>query len=179
MKGWLGQRPRDRCPQQCWREYLTRDIPWQVDSLTQAATPSGRLGDQLCFALYAATNAVTRVYRPLLHALGLTYPQYLVMLVLWERRSCRLGEIADELRLAPHALSPIVDRLEEAGLVRRSKDDGDGRVVIVGLTAAGETLEGGAAAVQDKVRCQTGLSADAVTSLRSELQALVERMDRV
>ena len=78
---------------------------------------AGRLDDQLCFALYAASNAVTRVYRPLLTDLGLTYPQYLVMLVLWEHGTRRLGEIADELELATHAVSPILDRLEESGLV--------------------------------------------------------------
>lgn len=149
-----------------------------MDSPAHPSVPAaGRLAEQLCFALYAATNAVTRAYRPLLHALGLTYPQYLAMLVLWERRSCRLGEIADELRLAPHALSPIVDRLEEAGLVRRAKDEADGRVVIVELTAAGATLEGGAAAVQDELRCQTALSTDEVVALRNELHALVSRMD--
>jgi len=146
-----------------------------------AATPAsdataGRLGDQLCFALYAATNAVTRMYRPLLDALGLTYPQYLVLLVLWQHRSRRLGEIADELRLATHAVSPIIDRMEEAGLVRRVKDDTDGRVVHVVLTDAGAALESGAAAVQEELRCRTMLEADEVTRLRGELVALADRM---
>ena len=84
---------------------------------TQTPVTAGRLADQLCFALYAATNAVTRTYRPLLNELGLTYPQYLVLLVLWEHDARRLGEIADALLLATHAVSPIIDRLEEAGLV--------------------------------------------------------------
>jgi DNA-binding MarR family transcriptional regulator len=137
---------------------------------------AGRLSDQLCFALYAATNAVTRMYRPLLDALGLTYPQYLVLLVLWEYRSRRLGEIADELRLATHAVSPIIDRMEEAGLVRRVKDDTDGRVVHVVLTDAGAALESSAAAVQEELRCRTMLEADEVTRLRGELVALADRM---
>ncbi len=137
---------------------------------------AGRLGDQLCFALYAATNAVTRMYRPLLDALGLTYPQYLVLLVLWEHRSRRLGEIADELRLATHAVSPIVDRMEEAGLVRREKDAVDGRVVHVVLTDAGAALESSAAAVQEQLRCRTMLEPAEVTRLRAQLVTLADRM---
>ncbi len=140
---------------------------------------AGRLDDQLCFALYAATNAVTRVYRPLLKAIGLTYPQYLVLLVLWEHRSRRLGEIADALALATHAVSPIIDRLEEAGFVRRVKDDLDGRVVHVELTGAGSDLEASAAAVQGEVRCRTLLDPTAVDRLRSELVQLVDGMDRL
>lgn len=149
-----------------------------IDAQAGVST-AGRLDDQLCFALYAATNAVTRLYRPLLKAIGLTYPQYLVLLVLWEHRSRRLGEIADALALATHAVSPIIDRLEEAGLVRRNKNDTDGRVVHVELTAAGAQLEASATAVQDEVRCRTLLDPDAVDRLRSELSDLVERMDGV
>lgn len=116
------------------------------------------------------------MYRPLLDALGLTYPQYLVLLVLWEHRSCRLGEIADELHLATHAVSPIIDRMEEAGLVRRMKDDTDGRVVHVVLTDSGAALESSAAAVQEELRCRTMLGPDEVNHLRAQLVTLAERM---
>lgn len=116
------------------------------------------------------------MYRPLLDALGLTYPQYLVLLVLWEHRSCRLGAIADELRLATHAVSPIIDRMEEAGLVRRMKDAADGRVVHVVLTDAGAALESSAAAVQEELRCRTMLGAAEVTRLRNDLMELADRM---
>lgn len=78
-----------------------------------------RLDDQLCFALYAATNAITRSYRPLLGEIGLTYPQYLVMLTLWQDGSAPVGRIAHRLELDSHAVSPLVDRLEAAGLVVR------------------------------------------------------------
>jgi MarR family transcriptional regulator, organic hydroperoxide resistance regulator len=146
--------------------------------VARSAHPNaGRLDDQLCFALYAATNAITRVYRPLLKELGLTYPQYLVLLILWEVRTNSIGEIADRLDLATHAVSPIVDRLEESGYVRRVKDDVDGRVVRVELTDAGLDLEVGAAAVQDAVRCRTLLDPDDVIRLRAELIDLVEQMD--
>ncbi|MGA1362288.1 MAG: MarR family winged helix-turn-helix transcriptional regulator [Ilumatobacteraceae bacterium] len=141
------------------------------------AVLAGRLGDQLCFALYSATNAMTRAYRPLLAEIGLTYPQYLVLLVLWERQSCRLGEIADELRLATHAVSPIIDRLEEAGAVKRVEDATDGRAVKVELTKAGLALEAKVADVQDQMRCRTSLDAAAVDDLRETITALVESLD--
>ena len=137
---------------------------------------AGRLGDQLCFALYAATNAITRAYRPLLDDVGITYPQYLVLLVVWEHRSRRLGDIAHDLRLASHAISPIVDRLEDAGLVRRDQDPADGRVVIVELTESGAALEGKAAAVQEALRCQTSLDDAEVIRLRTELIDLADNL---
>lgn len=133
---------------------------------------AGVLDDQLCFALYAATNAVTRIYRPLLDELGITYPQYLVLLVLWEHGRRRLGEIAMDLDLATHAVSPIIDRLESAGLVHRVKDTDDARVVHVDLTANGARLEAKAAAVQEEVRRKTALNGDEVKRLRSELHRL-------
>lgn len=133
---------------------------------------AGRLDEQLCFALYAATNAVIRAYRPLLKDLGLTYPQYLVMLILWEHGTQQVGEIADRLRLATHAISPIVDRLAEAGLALRSRSPGDGRVVRVELTEAGRHLEGAAALVQRQIRCAVPLDDDAVVRLRSLLIGL-------
>lgn len=137
---------------------------------------AGRLDDQLCFALYSATNAITRVYRPLLKELGVTYPQYLVLLLLWEHRSQTVGEIADSLHLASHAVSPIVDRLEEVGLVRRARDHTDGRVVLVELTPAGARLESAAAEVQEQVRCRSRLEDDEVVRLRAELRDLAERL---
>ncbi|MFM1752142.1 MAG: hypothetical protein RL119_1104 [Actinomycetota bacterium] len=134
---------------------------------------ASRLGDQLCFALYSATNAMTRAYRPLLAEIGLTYPQYLVLLVLWERQTCRLGEIADELHLATHAVSPIIDRLEEAGAVKRVEDATDGRAVKVELTKAGRELEAKAAGVQEQMRCRILLDAEAVDELRENIALLV------
>ncbi|MFZ4719716.1 MAG: MarR family winged helix-turn-helix transcriptional regulator [Ilumatobacteraceae bacterium] len=144
--------------------------------MTGGAVEAGRLDDQLCFALYAATNAVTRVYRPLLKDIGLTYSQYLVLLILWEHGSRQVGEIAEQLHLATHAVSPMVDRLEEAGLVQRRKDDTDGRVVHVALTPAGHALEASAADVQEAVRCSTMLDPDEVNQLRADLHALLARM---
>ena len=136
-----------------------------------------RLDDQLCFALYAATNAVTRAYRPLLEAVGLTYPQYLVMMVLWERDAQPIHEIASRLNLASHAVTPIVNRLETAGLVTRTRIGADRRVVTVGLTPAGARAEAGASAAQFSVVDQTRLCGAELTDLRDDLRDLVFRMN--
>ncbi len=133
-----------------------------------------RLDDQLCFALYAATNAVTRAYRPLLRELGITYPQYLTLMALWQHGSASVSELAGRLDLPAHALPPLLQRLEKAELVVRRRSTVDSRVVLVELTAAGARLESAAAAVQRTVECATGLSPDALAALRSELHDLVD-----
>lgn len=135
-----------------------------------------RLDDQLCFALYAATNAVTRSYRPLLGELGITYPQYLVLMALWEHGEQPVHEIADRVQLTPHALSPLLRRLEQAGLVERWRSAADRRVVTVTLTDAGADLHDAAAEAQAGVVCHTGLEADDLDELRDTLHALVRRM---
>ena len=135
-----------------------------------------RLDDQLCFALYAATNAVTRAYRPLLAGLDLTYPQYLVMLVLWQDGPSASRAIADRLQLPANAVSPLIDRLEAAGLVERKRESGDRRVVPIHLTQRGMALEGAAATAQGSVVCRTGLDPDALGRLRQDLHALADRL---
>ena len=131
-----------------------------------------RLRSQVCFALYAASRAVTAAYRPVLDRLGLTYPQYLVMLVLWERGDTTVGDLGDALRLDSGTLSPLVKRLEAAGLVRRVRDAGDERVVVVSLTPAGKRLRARASDVPTTVARRTGLSGRDLARLRDELTAL-------
>ena len=135
-----------------------------------------RLDDQLCFALYAAMNTVTTAYRPLLERVGLTYQQYLVMLVLWQDGPHAVHEIATRLALPPHAVSPHVDSLECAGLVVRRREAPDRRVVHIQLTAAGLELETAAAAAQRTVACRTQLDGPTLDGLREQLP-LVRRMD--
>ena len=134
------------------------------------------LDEQLCFALYSATNAITRAYRPLLDKLGLTYSQYIVMLVLWQDGSSTIGQIASRLQLAPHAVSPMIDRLETAGLVAREAVEGDRRAVRIVLTEAGKALEKPVSIAQQTVVCQTTLSPEELQALREDLKALVNRM---
>lgn len=135
-----------------------------------------KLDDQLCFALYAATNAVVRAYRPLLADIGLTYPQYLVMLVLWQDGPGVVKHIADRLNLAPNAISPLLDRLEKQGLVLRRHDEDDRRVVHVELTAKGREAHEAASLAQYDVVCQTHLAPDELNRLRDELRALADRI---
>lgn len=139
---------------------------------------AGRLSldEQLCFALYAATNAVTRAYRPRLAQLDLTYPQYLIMLVLWQDGPRTLGAIANRLCLAQNAITPLVDRLEKAGFVLRTRDTQDKRVTTIALTTTGEALHDSAAATQHEVECQTTLDAEELKSMRDMLHDLVARM---
>ncbi len=134
-----------------------------------------RLDDQLCFALYAATNAVVRAYRPLLGELGLTYPQYLVMLALWQDGAAPARTLAARLQLGASAITPLVDRLEAAGLVTRARG-ADRRVVLVALTEAGRRREERVAVAQETVVCRTGLAEDSLAELRQELKALVDRI---
>ncbi|MGW5659403.1 MarR family winged helix-turn-helix transcriptional regulator [Streptomyces sp. NPDC003758] len=135
------------------------------------------LDDQLCFALYAAQRAVTAAYRPLLEDLGLTYPQYLVLLVLWERGETTVKELAAALRLDYGTVSPLLKRLQAAGLVRRERSARDERSVLVAVTARGEELRERAARVPGALLAATGLDGPGIARLREELLRLAERAE--
>ncbi|MFK4147932.1 MarR family winged helix-turn-helix transcriptional regulator [Streptomyces sp. NPDC004065] len=141
----------------------------------RAAAGSLLLDDQLCFALYAAQRAVTAVYRPLLEEFGLTYPQYLVLLVLWERGETTVKELAAALRLDYGTVSPLLKRLEAAGLVRRERSARDERSVLVACTARGEELRERAACLPGTLLETTGLGPAEVARLRAELWDLARR----
>ncbi|MEU0056035.1 MarR family transcriptional regulator [Streptomyces sp. NPDC006334] len=133
------------------------------------------LDQQLCFALYAAQRAVTAAYRPLLDELGLTYPQYLVLLVLWERGEITVKELAEALRLDYGTVSPLLKRLESAGLVRRERSARDERSVLVACTGRGEELRGRAERVPGALLAATGVDEAEVARLREELWQLAGR----
>ncbi|MGW0814158.1 MarR family winged helix-turn-helix transcriptional regulator [Streptomyces viridiviolaceus] len=133
------------------------------------------LDDQLCFALYAAQRAVTAAYRPLLDDLGLTYPQYLVLLVLWERGETTVKDLAAALRLDYGTVSPLLKRLEAAGLLRRERSARDERSVLVAVTGRGEELRERAARVPGALLSATGLDEGEVARLREELWRLAQR----
>ena len=132
-----------------------------------------RLDDQLCFALYAATNAITRAYRPLLRELGITYPQYLTLMALWEHGTSSVSDLAQRLDLPAHGMTPLLQRLEQTGLITRRRNPLDSWVVLVDLTSAGVSLEASAAAVQHTVECATGLDPQTLAALRSQLHRLL------
>ncbi|PZU48329.1 MAG: MarR family transcriptional regulator [Microbacterium sp.] len=134
-----------------------------------------RLENQLCFALVTAARNVVAIYRPILEPLGLTHPQYLVMLALWEQAPRALGALADELAMEPATLSPLVKRLETQGLVSRTRSTADERVLELGLTASGRALRERALEVPGKVMAATGMSAAQVAAVRDGLAPFAGR----
>lgn len=135
------------------------------------------LDRQVCFALYSASRSFTNLYRPFLDELGLTYPQYLVMLVLWERDSLAVKDLGATLRLDSGTLSPLVKRLEAGGLVARRRSTRDERSVEVALTDDGRELQQRAATVPHRVLAASGMGLDEVRELRSTLERLTANLD--
>jgi DNA-binding MarR family transcriptional regulator len=135
------------------------------------------LDKQVCFALYAASRAVTNLYRPVLDALGLTYPQYLVMLVLWERGASTVKELGTALELDSGTLSPLLKRLAGAGLVRRERSSEDERSVLIHLTAEGAALRRRASSVPRKISGATGMELFELEALRQNLVRLTEQVN--
>lgn len=141
-----------------------------------------KLESQLCFALYSASRAFTRAYAPLLYPLGLTYPQYIVMLVLWERDDLSVTELGERLALDSGTLTPLLKRLEEAGFIERRRDDDDERVVRLRLTPSGRKLEERAHAIPTELACRAGYeptseSLAKLESLREALQELTQQLE--
>ncbi|MES2636177.1 MAG: MarR family transcriptional regulator [Pseudomonadota bacterium] len=135
-----------------------------------------KLNHQLCFALYAATHSLTRAYRSSLEPLGITYTQYLVMLVLWEADGISVGKIAQRLELDSATLTPMLKRLETAGFITRLRNTKDERIVEIKLTTAGTNLQHEIAQVQHGVACQTGLTTVEFNQLKDTLHRLVVTM---
>jgi DNA-binding MarR family transcriptional regulator len=138
-------------------------------------TASLSLDQQLCFALYAAQRAVTAAYRPLLDELGLTYPQYLALLFLWERGETTVKDLAGALKLDYGTVSPLLKRLESAGLVRRERAASDERSVLIACTGRAEELRERAAHVPGSLLAATGLEGPEVARLREELWQLAAK----
>ena len=143
-----------------------------------ASSASLRLDDQLCFALYAATNVITRAYRAPLARLGLTYPQYLAMLVLWEHGEQTVKSLADRLDLDSSTITPLVKRLAAAGLVHSARDPANQRNLCIQLTRAGRAMQAQAAQIQERVACQTHLRPDEFVALRAQLHRLVTEINQ-
>lgn len=135
-------------------------------------TDAPRLDRQVCFALYSASRAATAVYRPLLDELGLTYPQYLVMLVLWENEPRGVRELGEELGLDSGTLSPLLKRLEALGFVERRRSGEDERRVAVHLSDTGRALSCKASRVPQRLAEAAGLSPEELNQLRETLGKL-------
>lgn len=134
-----------------------------------------RLENQLCFALVTAARNVVAIYRPILEPLGLTHPQYLVMLALWERDPRTLNDLAAELALEPATASPLVKRLEAEGLIVRQRSSEDERRLDISLTAAGRALRARAVDVPRQVMAAVGMDVGQIATLRDGLGPFVGR----
>ncbi|MEZ3160070.1 MarR family transcriptional regulator [Microbacterium sp. BWT-B31] len=137
-----------------------------------------KLDNQVCFALVTAARNVVAIYRPVLEPLGLTHPQYLVMLALWEQSPRSLGELADELAMEPATLSPLVKRLEAQGRVSRSRRPDDERVLEIALTREGRALRRQALDVPQRIMERVGMDAAQLAALRDSLAPFAGRRPR-
>jgi MarR family transcriptional regulator, organic hydroperoxide resistance regulator len=141
-----------------------------------AATAQLLLDHQLCFALYSTAHAFNRVYKPLLDRLGLTYPQYLVMLVLWEHDDIPVKEIGEKLFLDSGTLTPLLKRLEVAGLLKRTRSKDDERQVLIALTVQGQALRDKAKTLPQAILAASGCSVGELSAMKNELVALRDRL---
>jgi MarR family transcriptional regulator, organic hydroperoxide resistance regulator len=142
-----------------------------------AADQPLRLDNQICFAVYSAAHAFNRVYKPLLDRLGLTYPQYLVMLVLWEGDGVPVKEIGERLFLDSGTLTPLLKRLELAGLIKRTRSTEDERQVLIGLTPQGHALKDKARAVPPSILAASECSVTELVAMKNEIVALRDRLN--
>ncbi len=141
-------------------------------SKNPAPCESLMLDNQLCFALHSTSLLMTKVYKPLLQALGLTYPQYLAMMVLWEEDGLTVGEISSRLLTDPGSLTPLLKRLEAEGLLSRTRNREDERVVVVELTDAGRALQDKAMGIPQCILGASGLELEQLRKLQADLIAL-------
>ncbi|UPA25278.1 MarR family winged helix-turn-helix transcriptional regulator [Shinella oryzae] len=148
-------------------EAETNDIPPGALALDQ----------QLCFAVYSAAHAMNRTYKPLLDPYGLTYPQYIVLMALWEEDGRTVKALGETLGLDSGTLSPLLKRLEAAGHIRRARDKADERQVLITLTDKGKAMQGAAIGILKAIGQATGCTVESVRSLTGELQRLTARLE--
>jgi DNA-binding MarR family transcriptional regulator len=135
------------------------------------------LGNQICFAIYSTAHAFNRVYKPLLDRLGLTYPQYLVMLVLWERDGVPVKDIGGQLFLDSGTLTPLLKRLETAQLIKRTRSTADERQVLIALTSQGQALREKARTVPQSILAASACSVAELSAMKNDLVALRDRLN--
>lgn len=127
------------------------------------------LKNQICFSLYSSMHRLMKIYRPLLAAVGLTYPQYIVMLVLWEEEESTVSGLGDRLQLDSGTLTPLLKRLEQGGLIQRKRNPDDERVVIVSLTKNGKQLREKAKSIPEQIFCLSGIDETQAIQLKEIL----------
>lgn len=140
---------------------------------TKPALPTAEM---ICFSLYSATHAMQHAYKPLLEALGLTYPQYLVLVALWGADGQTVGQLGAALQLESNTLTPLLKRMEAQGLVIRARDARDERQVRVSLSAAGREMQSRAAGIPGCILEKSGMTLEALTALRDQVNALRDQL---
>jgi DNA-binding MarR family transcriptional regulator len=148
------------------------------DSTTTQCNPLLKLDNQLCFSVYALSRLITKAYQPLLDALGVTYPQYLVLLLLWEHESLTVKELGEKLLLDSGTLTPLLKRMEQRGWLSRRRATHDERSVIATLLPAGRALEQQAQEIPTKLSACFGMSVEQITELRQHLQPLITQLTK-
>lgn len=138
-----------------------------------------KLDNQLCFALYACSKEVTKAYKPLLDKLGLTYTQYITLLVLWEQDNLTVKELGEKLHLDSGTLTPLLKKLEQMKLLQRIRDTKDERNVYVSLTKLGDDLKLKAVEIPSSMLCSTGLSYEEAVKLREQLKLLLNNFLKI
>lgn len=136
------------------------------------------LDNQLCFALYSTSLMMTKVYKPLLQALGLTYPQYLAMMVLWEKDGLTVGDVSTRLLTDPGSLTPLLKRLEGEGFISRTRSKEDERVVLLHLTEQGRALQHQALSIPGCILSASGLNMERLRDLQTQLLDLRDHLHR-
>lgn len=162
---------------------ICRDIecgpsPSESRILPQPPAPAPTLDDQLCFALYGASMAISRAYKPLLDRLEITYPQYLVLSALWEHDDLTVGTIAERLGLDSSNVTPLVKRMEGAGLVSRRRNPTDERQVVVSLTADGAAMQARSACLGQRLFESAAMSVEKLVQLNKDVQAFRDAVSR-
>lgn len=135
-----------------------------------------KLENQLCFPLYAASRMVTKCYQPALDILGITYPQYLVLMVLWEEDAVNLSLLSDKLKLQSNTLTPLLKRMEEMGLIDRVRSQKDERSIVISLTEKGKGLKLEAPKVQNQLINQLGITIEESQQLKYLLDKLIQNI---
>jgi DNA-binding MarR family transcriptional regulator len=138
-----------------------------------------KLDNQLCFAIYACSRKMTRIYRPLLNQLNITYPQYLVLMVLWEKKQQTVTELGERLFLDSGTLTPLLKRMERNGLAHRIRSDEDERKVFVRLTEKAKALKKKAYAIPEKMFCHSGLNMEEFSQLKGDLEKLLSKILKI
>jgi MarR family transcriptional regulator, organic hydroperoxide resistance regulator len=149
-----------------------------MSAVPSTETDEVRLNDMVCFALHAASRAVTATYRPLLEPLGLTYPQYLVLSALWEQDDQTVGALVELLQLDYGTMTPLLKRLERRGLVRRTRSRDDERSVIVGLTAEGRGMRAHAKGIYQAISDTFDFSPNRARTARKMLQSIIAKANQ-